>query len=127
MAPGSHVSVRIRLCLERQGIRTPLLYIVSAEDLILSSYLSNRWAVRNGDPNIAVAAVEATTQLLVEGSSYELGQLFYADVFSVALTLHNRRSQREQSVKLLCAIVSNLSCEIINDERQAIQMISLFE
>ena len=127
MPPGSRFSVRIRLCLERHGIRPPLLYIVSAEDLILSSYLTNWWAVRNGDPDIAVAAVEATTQLLAKGSSFELKKLLDADVFSVALTLHDRRSHREQSLKLLYAIVSNLSYEILNDDHLAIEMLSLFE
>ena len=41
MVPGSHFSIRIRLCLERHGIRTPLLYIVSAGDLSLPSYLTS--------------------------------------------------------------------------------------
>jgi hypothetical protein len=127
MVPGSHFSVRIYLCLERQGIRTPLLYIVSAGDLILPSYLTNRWAARNGDPDIVVAAIEATTQLLAKGSSFERKKLLDANVFPVALKLYDRRSQREQSLKLLHAIVLHLSHEILNDDNLAIDMISLFE
>ena len=83
--------------------------------------------VRNGDPDIVVAAIEATTQLLAKGSSFERKKLFDADVFPVALELHNRRSQREQSLKLLNAIVSHLSYEILNDNHLAIKMLSLFE
>ena len=75
IVPGSYFSYRICLCLERQGIRTPLFYIVSAEVLILPSYLTNRWAVRNDNPDIVVAAVEATTQLLAKGSSIERKKL----------------------------------------------------
>ena len=128
MVPGSHFSIRFDLYLVRQGIRTPLLYIVSDGDLILPSYLTNRWAVRNGDPDIlVVAAIEATTQLLAKGSSLERKKLLDADVFPVALKLYDRRSQREQSLKLLHAIVLHLSHEILNDGNLAIQMISLFE
>jgi hypothetical protein len=83
--------------------------------------------VRNGDPDIVVAAIEATTLLLAKGSSLERNKLLDANVFSVALTLHNRRSQREQSLKLLHAIVLHLSYEIINDNGLAIEMLSLFE
>lgn len=74
-----------------------------------------------------MAAIEATTQLLEKGSSLERKKLFEAQVFSVALELYDRRSQREQSLKLLYAIVSNLSYEILNDDRLAIEMLSLFE
>ena len=121
IVPGSHFSVRICLCLARQGIRTPLFYIVSAEVLILPSYLTNRWAVRNDNPDIVVAAVEATTQLLAKGSSIERKKLLDADVFSVALKLRDRRSQ------LLDAIDRHLSYEMLNDDRLAIEMLSLFE
>jgi hypothetical protein len=84
-------------------------------------------AVRNGDPLIVVAAIEATTQVLMKGSALELKKLLDADVFIVALKLHDRRSHREHSLKLLYAIVSNLSYEILHDENLAIEMISLFE
>ena len=129
IVPGSYFSVRICLCLVGQGIRTPLFYIVSAEVLILPSYLTNRPAVRNDNPDIVVAAVEATTgtQLLAKGSSIERKKLLDADVFSVALKLRDRRSQREHSFKLLDAIVRHLSYEILNDDRLAIEMLSLFE
>jgi hypothetical protein len=129
MVPGSHFSIRFDLYLVRQGIRTPLLYIVSDCDLILPSYLrlTIRLAVRNGDIDIVVAAIEATTQLLAKGSSYERKKLLDADVFPVALKLYDRRSQREQSLKLLHAIVLHLSHEILNDDNLAIEMISLFE
>jgi hypothetical protein len=82
---------------------------------------------RNGDPDIAAAAIEATIQLLAKGSPFERKKLLDANVFPVALSLHDRRSQREQSLKLLCAIVTNLSYEIINDDHLAIKMLSLFE
>ena len=127
IVPGSHFYVRICLCLERQGIRTPLFYIVSAEVLILPSYLTNRWAVRNDNPDIVVASVEATTQLLANGSSIERKKLLDADVFSVALKLRDRLSQREHSFKLLDAIVRHLSYEILNDDPLANEMLSLFE
>jgi hypothetical protein len=84
-------------------------------------------AARNGDPDIASAAKEATTQLLAKGSPFECKKLLDANVFPVALSLHDRRSQREQLLKLLCAIVMNLSYEILNDDRLAIKMLSLFE
>ena len=74
-----------------------------------------------------MAAIEATTQLLAKGSSFERKKLLDADVFSVALKLYDRRSQREQSLKLLHAIVLHLSPEILNDDNLAIEMISLFE
>ena len=93
----------------------------------MSSYLTSRLAVRNGDPDIVVAAIEATTQLLAKGSSFERKKLLDADVFSVALELHDRRSQREQSLKLLLAIISHLSYELLNDDNLAIELISLFE
>jgi hypothetical protein len=127
MVPGSHFSIRFDLYLVRQGIRTPLLYIVSDGDLILPSYLTIRLGVRNGDTDIVVAAIEATTQLLAKGSSFERKKLLDADVFPVALKLYDRRSQREQSLKLLHAIVLHLSHEILNDDNLAIEMISLFE
>lgn len=84
-------------------------------------------AARNGDPDIVAAAIEASTQLLAKGSPYERKKLFDANVFPVALKLHDRRSQREQSLKLLYAIVSHLSYEILDDDHLAIQMLSLFE
>jgi hypothetical protein len=98
-------------------------------DLILSSYLTNWWAVRNGEPDIVVAAIEATTQLLVKGSSLECKKLLDADVFLrvVALKLRDRRSQREKSLKLLHAIVLHLIHEILNDDKLAIEVISLFQ
>ena len=83
--------------------------------------------VRNGDPDIVVAAIEATTQVLAKGSFFERKKLLDADVFPVALKLYDRRSQREQSLKLLHAIVLHLSPEILNDDNLAIEMISLFE
>ena len=127
MVPGSAFSFRICLCREQPRIRTPLLYIASAGDLILLSYLTSRFATRNGNPEIVAAAIEATTQLLVEGSPCERKKLLDADVFNVALKLHDRRSQPEQSLKLLYAIISNLSYEILNDEKPPIKMLSLFE
>ena len=84
-------------------------------------------AARNGDPDIVAAAIEATTQLLEEGSCFERKKLLDAEVFTVALKLHDQRSHREQSLKLLYAIVSNLSYEILHDEDLAIEMLSLFE
>ena len=96
-------------------------------DLILPSCLTTRLATRNGDPDIVVAAIEATTQLLAKGSSFERKKLLDADVFPVALKLYDRRSQREQSLKLLHAIVLHLSHDILNDDNLAIEMISLFE
>ena len=74
-----------------------------------------------------MAAIEATTQLLAKGSPSELMKIFDAGVFPVALKLYDGRSQREQSLKLLHAIVSNLSYEILNDDLLAIDMLSLFE
>jgi hypothetical protein len=78
-------------------MNTISLYIVSSGDLILPSYLTSLLAARNGDPDIASAAKEATTQLLAKGSPFERKKLLDANVFRVALSLHNRRSQREQS------------------------------
>ena len=126
MVPGSRFFVRTCLCLEQQRIQTPLLYIVSARDLILPSYLTSRLAARNGGPDIVAAAIEATTQLLVNGSPFERKKLFDTDVFPVAMKLHDRRCQREQALKLLYAIVSNLHCEILNDDQLAIKMFSHF-
>jgi hypothetical protein len=97
------------------------------EILFCLPHLTSRLAVRNGDPDIVVAVIEATTQLLANGSPVERKKLLEADVFPVALKLHNRRSQREQSLKLLLAIISHLSYEIINDDNLAIEMLSLFE
>lgn len=97
------------------------------EILFCLPYLISRLAVRNGDPDIVVAAIGATTLLLAKGSSFEREKLLDADVFSVALKLYDRRSQREQSLKLLHAIVLHLSYEIINDDNLAIEMLSLFE
>ena len=73
-----------------------------------------------------MAAVEATTQVLAKGSAFELKKLLDAGVFIAALELHDRRSHREHSLKLLYAIVSNLSYEILHDENLAIEMLSLF-
>jgi hypothetical protein len=127
MVSGSHFSIRICLYLERQRIQTPLLYIVSDGDLILPSYLTIRLPVRNGGPDIVVAAIEATTRLLAKGSYFERKKLLDAKVFLVALKLHNRGSQREQSLKLLHSIVLHLGYEILNDDNLAIEMLSLFE
>ena len=90
-------------------------------------YLTSRLAVRNGGPDIVVAAIEATTRLLAKGNAFELKKFLDANVFGVALALHDRRSQREQSLKLLHAVVSHLSYEILNDDDLAIEMIYLFE
>ena len=96
-------------------------------EIILPSSLTCRLAVRNGNPEIVVAAIEAATQLLAKGSFFERKKLLDADIFLVALKLYDRRSQREQSLKLLHAIVLHLSPEILNDDDLAIEMISLFE
>ena len=97
--------------------------------MFLPSYLTCPLAVidRNGGPDIDVAAIEATTQLLTKGSPYEHEKLFNAKVFSVALELHDRRSQRQHSLKLLHAIVSHLSHKILADDELAGKMFSLFE
>ena len=127
MVPCSHFSVRIRLCLKRQRKRSVLSYIVSFGNLFLPSYLSCWLVARNGEPVIAVAAIEATTQLLTKGSSFEHQKLLKADVFPVALTLYDRRSQRQHSLKLLRAIISQLSHAILADDGLAREMFSLFE
>lgn len=126
MVSGSHFSGRICVCLKRQRIRTLLLYIVSAGNH-LPSYLTSRLATRNGQPDITVAAIEATTQLLEKGTSFERQKLLDADIFPVALKLYDRRSQRQQSLKLLHAIISHLSYEILTDNDLAKEMLSLFE
>ena len=74
-----------------------------------------------------MAAIEATTQLVAKGNSFEHQLLFKADVFSVALKLHNERSQRQYSLKLLRAIVSHLSYAILTHDDLAKEMLSLFE
>ena len=84
-------------------------------------------ARRHETPDIAVAAIEATTQLLEKGSYVEHQKLIDVDVFSVALELHSQPSQRQYSIKLLHAIVSNLSDAILIRDDLARKMISLFE
>jgi hypothetical protein len=78
---------------------------------------------------VEVAAVEATIQLLSKGSSFEHQQLVKADpdVLTVALALHDRRSQRHHSLKLLQNIVTHLSYMLLLDEELAREMFSLFE
>ena len=101
--------------------------MVSSRDFFPLSYLTSRLAIRHGEPDISVAAIEATTQLIEKGSPFERQKLFKADVFSLALKLHNQRSQRQYSLKLLRAIVSHLSDAILNHDDLAREMISLFE
>jgi hypothetical protein len=74
-----------------------------------------------------MAAIEATIQLLAKGSSFDRKKLIDAEIFPVALELHDRRSQREHSLKLLHAIILHLSYEILNNQIHAIEMLSLFE
>lgn len=78
---------------------------------------------------MGIAAIEATTQLLAKGSSFDHQQLVKAnpDVLTVALRLHNRRSQRQHSLKLLHSIVMHLSYVLLLDDELAREMFSLFE
>lgn len=84
--------------------------------------------IRNGK-DVAIAAVEATIQLLAKGGSFEHQQLVKAnpDILTVALRLHDRRSQRQHSLKLLHSIVLHLSYQLLLDEELAREMFSLFE
>ena len=82
---------------------------------------------RHGEPEMVVAAVEAITQLLSKGSSYEHKKLLDADVFLVALEFHDDGSQRQLSLKLLHCIVTHLSYAIILDDQLGRYLFSLFE
>ncbi|KAG6832805.1 hypothetical protein H0H92_009424 [Tricholoma furcatifolium] len=74
-----------------------------------------------------VCAVDAATQLLAKGSSFEHQQLMKADIFIVALKLYDKQSHRQLSLKLLHAIVSHLSYAILQDEELAREMFTLFD
>ena len=76
---------------------------------------------------MVVAAVEAIAQLLSKGGSYEHKKLLEADLFLVALQLHDEGSQRQLSLKLLHCIVMHLSYAIILDDQLARYLFSLFE
>jgi hypothetical protein len=84
-------------------------------------------STRHGDPTLVVAAIEATTQLLSKGSSYEHRKLMDADIFPVAIRLHQNPSQRQLSLKLLYSVIPHLSHAIILNEGMAEQLFSLFE
>lgn len=83
--------------------------------------------IRDGDPSLVIAAVDATTQLLSKGSSYEHKKLMEADVFPIAMKMHENPSQRQLSLKLLYNIVPHLSHAIILNENFAEVLFSLFE
>jgi hypothetical protein len=84
-------------------------------------------STRHGEPALAVAAVDAVTQLLSKGSSYEHKKLMEADVFLVAIKLHQNPSQRPLSLKLLYSIIPCLSHVIILNSGPAEELLSLFE
>jgi hypothetical protein len=82
---------------------------------------------RHGHPSLVAAAVDATTQLLSKGSSYEHKKLLDADVFPIAMQAHEIPSQRQLSLKLLYSIIPHLSHAIILNETYAEGLFSLFE
>ncbi|RDB26380.1 hypothetical protein Hypma_006519 [Hypsizygus marmoreus] len=83
--------------------------------------------IQDGIPELVIAAVEATTQLLSKGSSYEHQKLIDAEVFHVALELHSRPSQRQHSLKLLSSIISHLSYAIVQHEQLTRDLFTLFD
>ena len=87
------------------------------------------WLIIRNGKDVEVAAVEATIQLLSKGGSFEHQQLVKAnpDVLTVALELHDRRSQRQHSLKLLHSIVTHLSYTLLLHEDFAREMFTLFE
>lgn len=71
--------------------------------------------------------MDAITQLLSKGSSYEHRKLMEAEVFLVAMRLHQNPSQRLVSLKMLYSIIPHLSHAIILNEVLAEDLFSLFE
>lgn len=82
---------------------------------------------RHGKPVLMAAAVEATTQLMSKGSSFEHQKLMDADIFSIAVQLHDGPLSRHQTFKLLSAIISHLGHVIVLDERLTRDLFSLFK
>lgn len=73
------------------------------------------------------AAVEAITQLMSKGSSFEHQKLMDANIFSIAVQLHEDPSRRHHTCKLLSAIISHLGHVIVLDERLTRDLFSLFK
>lgn len=100
--------------------------MVSSENLLFSC-LTSRLIVRDEIPEVAIAAIKATTEILTKGNAFQRQKLLKAEVFSEALKLHNQRSHPQHSLGLLHAIIEHLSHELLTDDDLARQMFSLFE
>ena len=124
--PCSRFSLRIYFHFKQQGNGALSSHFVSPGNLFLLPYLTSWLVVRKGEPDIAAAAVEATTKLLAKGTSFEHQKLLKGDVFSVALELYNT-PQRQLSLELLRAIISHLSYVLLTYDEFAVDMCSLFE
>jgi len=83
--------------------------------------------LRKDEPIIAEAAVEAVIHLITEGSPATLRNLADADIFNVALQLHEKSDQKRHSLRLLDVVIQNLSHDIIVDENLTIRLFDLFE
>jgi hypothetical protein len=62
-----------------------------------------------------------------KGDAYEHEMLMEAEIFHVALQLHQDPSQRQLSLKLLYSIIGCLSHVIILDEELARELLALFK
>jgi hypothetical protein len=74
-----------------------------------------------------VAAVDAIIQLLIKGKLDEHRKLMDAEVFSVAIKLHQNPSRRQLSLKLLYSIITHLSHAIILNDTLVEKLLTLFE
>lgn len=83
--------------------------------------------VRHDRPDVAVAAIKATTEVLTKGSSSEHQKLLQANVFPVALNLHKQQPRLEHLLNLLYAIIKHLSYKLLTDPDLARKMFFLFE
>jgi hypothetical protein len=108
--------------------KRPSLFILSSELCdIASLYNALIFLTRHGSPALVEAAVDAITQLLSKGGSYEHRKLMEAEVFHAALGLHENPSQRQLSLRLLHSIIPHLSHVIILNEDLAKELMFLFE